>query len=132
MQREQPEEIPNDVFDNVDGDLDRIELWTAALGCFQYPAPQYQPDSVMSDERRGMARSILNEARDPTADIANPLKGAAEDLCRQKQRRSVGTSMKAARNTASSLGEVVRKQPYTALAIALGLGWLLGRMDRPL
>jgi hypothetical protein len=25
------------------GDLDRMELWTAALGCFQYPVPEYKP-----------------------------------------------------------------------------------------
>jgi hypothetical protein len=24
-------------------DLDRVELWTAALGCFQHPVPEYQP-----------------------------------------------------------------------------------------
>jgi hypothetical protein len=24
-------------------DLDRVELWTAALRCFQHPAPEYQP-----------------------------------------------------------------------------------------
>ena len=44
--------------------------------------------------------------------------------------------MKVARYTASSLEGVVRNtmenQPYTAVAIALGLGWLLGRMHRPL
>jgi hypothetical protein len=27
-----------EVLDNVDDDLDRIELWTAALGSFQLPA----------------------------------------------------------------------------------------------
>jgi hypothetical protein len=26
-------------------DLDRVELWTAALGCFQHPVPEYQPSS---------------------------------------------------------------------------------------
>jgi hypothetical protein len=26
-------------------DLDRIELWTAALDCFRDPAPQYQADN---------------------------------------------------------------------------------------
>ncbi len=26
-------------------DLDRIELWTAALSAFHRPAPEYQPDS---------------------------------------------------------------------------------------
>jgi hypothetical protein len=25
-------------------DLDRVELWAAALGCFQSPAPEYQPN----------------------------------------------------------------------------------------
>jgi hypothetical protein len=25
------------------GDLDRMELWAAALGCFQQPAPDYKP-----------------------------------------------------------------------------------------
>jgi hypothetical protein len=25
-------------------DLDRVELWTAALGCFQQPAPSYEPN----------------------------------------------------------------------------------------
>ncbi len=25
------------------GDIDRMELWAAALGCFQHPAPEYQP-----------------------------------------------------------------------------------------
>ena len=30
-----------EVLDNLDDDLDRIELWTAALSCFQQPAPEY-------------------------------------------------------------------------------------------
>jgi hypothetical protein len=25
-------------------DLDRMELWAAALGSFQHPVPEYQPD----------------------------------------------------------------------------------------
>jgi hypothetical protein len=24
-------------------DLDRMELWAVALGCFQHPVPEYQP-----------------------------------------------------------------------------------------
>jgi ElaB/YqjD/DUF883 family membrane-anchored ribosome-binding protein len=42
----------------------------------------------------------------------------------------------AARKTAGSFEVVVRDlietQPYTAVGIALGVGWLLGRMHRPL
>jgi hypothetical protein len=29
--------------DRLHEDLDRVELWTAALGCFAYPAPEYEP-----------------------------------------------------------------------------------------
>ena len=42
----------------------------------------------------------------------------------------------AARKTASSFEtaarEMIENQPYTAVAIALAVGWLLGRMHRPL
>lgn len=42
----------------------------------------------------------------------------------------------AARKTAGSfevaLRELVETQPYTAVGVALALGWLLGRMHRPL
>ena len=41
----------------------------------------------------------------------------------------------AARETASSFERAVRQlienQPYTALAIGVGIGWLLGRLHRP-
>ena len=44
--------------------------------------------------------------------------------------------MKVARNAASSLGDAVRNsiknQPYPAVAIALGLGWLLWTHAPPL
>ena len=42
----------------------------------------------------------------------------------------------AARRTASSFEtaarEMIENQPYTAVAIDLAVGWLLGRMHRPL
>jgi ElaB/YqjD/DUF883 family membrane-anchored ribosome-binding protein len=42
----------------------------------------------------------------------------------------------AARKTANSfesaVREIVESQPYTAVGIALAVGWLLGRMHRPL
>ena len=41
----------------------------------------------------------------------------------------------AARKTASSFERAVRQlienQPYTALAMGVGIGWLLGRLHRP-
>ena len=49
VMREPREEVvvPNliEVLNKLDDDLDRIELWTAALSCFQHPAPEYQPDN---------------------------------------------------------------------------------------
>jgi hypothetical protein len=129
-----------EVLDNLDDDLDRIELWTATLSCFQHPAPDYQPDNVMSDEREGTTRSVLNQARDQTVNVADQV--AAEDSYGQARDSAsqvadaAGRSMRVARNTASSSGDVVRNaieiEPYTAVAIALGLGWLLGRMHRSL
>jgi ElaB/YqjD/DUF883 family membrane-anchored ribosome-binding protein len=42
----------------------------------------------------------------------------------------------AARKTASSFEtaarEMIENQPYTAVGIALAIGWVLGRMHRPL
>ena len=84
-----------EVLDSLEDDLDRIELWTAALSSFQHPAPAYRPDTV----RAGAGRTVP-------------------------------------RNAALTLRGVVRNifedQPYIAVTIALGLGWLLGRMQRSL
>ena len=49
---------------------------------------------------------------------------------------SMDAASAAAQNTAGSferaLRNMIEQQPYTAVAIALGVGWLLGRMHRPL
>jgi hypothetical protein len=54
-------------------------------------------------------------------DAARDLHGQAVDSAS----RTAGSFERALRNT-------IEKQPYTAVAIALGLAWLLGRMHRPL
>jgi uncharacterized protein YjbJ (UPF0337 family) len=54
--------------------------------------------------------------------------GAAQDL--------YGQTADAARETAVTFDKWLRRaietQPYTASFVALGIGWLLGRMHRPL
>lgn len=54
--------------------------------------------------------------------------GAAQDL--------YGQTADVARDTAVTFDKWLRtsveSQPYTAAMVALGLGWLLGRMHRPL
>jgi hypothetical protein len=104
---EQREEVvipkPIEVLDNVNDDLDRIELVTAALSCFQHPAPEYSPGHLYGK----------------TGDNASQVLPSSQTLSPEQKQ---------------SLGDVVRKtienQPYTAIAIALGVGWLLGRMNR--
>ena len=44
---------------------------------------------------------------------------------RPTPRQTAGSFERALRN-------MIEQQPYTAVAIALGVGWLLGRMHRPL
>ena len=83
---------------------------------------------------------MRNQARDQTVDVVDQV--AAEDLygrgrdSASQVADAAGRSMKVARNTASSLRDGVRNtietEPYTAVVIALGLGWLLGRTHRPL
>jgi len=59
---------------------------------------------------------------------ANQAIGTAQDL--------YGQTSDAARQTTSTLDRWLRTtietQPYTSALIALGIGWLLGRMHRPL
>jgi len=67
--------------------------------------------------------------------IANQLTGTAQDLYGQA-RDSASEMAGAVRNSASSLETTLRNfienQPYTAVAIAAGLGWLFGRTHRPM
>jgi ElaB/YqjD/DUF883 family membrane-anchored ribosome-binding protein len=70
----------------------------------------------------------IGEAKKNAAGVAGNAVDAAQDV--------YDSASKAARNTASSferaLKNTIENQPYTAVAIALGIGWLLGRMHRPL
>jgi len=54
---------------------------------------------------------------------AKQLEGAAEDL--------YGQAKDAAASFTDVVQRTVEQQPYTAVAIALAVGWLLGRTHRP-
>jgi ElaB/YqjD/DUF883 family membrane-anchored ribosome-binding protein len=71
----------------------------------------------VAGEMQDAAGDIYGQARDSASSVADATKTAA--------RKTAGSFEKALRNT-------VETQPYTAVAIALGLGWLFGRMHRPL
>jgi ElaB/YqjD/DUF883 family membrane-anchored ribosome-binding protein len=96
----------------------------------------------MTDEEEGTFRSVFSEARYQTADVADQVKNAAQDLYGQagdsasQVADAAGRSVRVARTAAASLEDAIRNtietQPYAAVAIALGVGWLLGRAHRPL
>jgi uncharacterized protein YjbJ (UPF0337 family) len=92
------------------------------------------------DENRisGTARNVAGKveeglgrvAGDATSEFKGKLDeaaGAAQDL--------YGQTADAARQTAVTFDKWLRKsietQPYTSALVAVGIGWLLGRMHRP-
>ncbi len=70
---------------------------------------------------------LTDDARTQAEGLANQAADAAQDL--------YGQASEAARDTASSFEKALRRtietQPYTSVLVALGIGWLLGRMHRP-
>jgi ElaB/YqjD/DUF883 family membrane-anchored ribosome-binding protein len=80
-----------------------------------------------------------SDAKRQTSNAAREASEAAQDLhdqARDSAGRVADATSKAAGNTAGSLEDALRRtietQPFTALAIALGIGWLFGRMHRPI
>jgi hypothetical protein len=81
----------------------------------------------------------LGDAKKQAGNVAGAFSEAAHDVYGQARESAAdvaGTANKAARRTAGSLEKAIRTtvetQPYTAAFIAMGVGWLLGRMHRPL
>jgi ElaB/YqjD/DUF883 family membrane-anchored ribosome-binding protein len=71
----------------------------------------------VAGEVQDAAADLYGQARDSAAQVADAATTAA--------RKTAGSFELALRNT-------IETQPYTAAVIALGIGWLLGRMHRPL
>jgi uncharacterized protein YjbJ (UPF0337 family) len=99
-------------------------------------------DNRVSGTARNVGRKIEEGLGRVTGDtkiqaegIAKQVSGAAQDMygqARDLASEAAGT----ARDTASSfeklLRNIIETQPYTTAFVALGIGWLLGRMHRPL
>jgi uncharacterized protein YjbJ (UPF0337 family) len=77
--------------------------------------------------QEGVGRAT-GDAQSTIEGVVNQAAGTAQNL--------YGQSADAARQTASTLDSWLRNaietQPYTTAIVALGIGWLLGRMHRPL
>jgi uncharacterized protein YjbJ (UPF0337 family) len=68
------------------------------------------------DEASGAAQELYGRARDKASDVM-------EDASRAAQAT--------AGSFAVTLRSTIREQPYIAVAVAGGLGWLFGRLRRP-
>jgi ElaB/YqjD/DUF883 family membrane-anchored ribosome-binding protein len=94
---------------------------------------------VQSTPRAADFDRAFSDARKQTSNVAGAVSDAAQDVYGQARDSAAdvaGTANESARSIANSFEKAIRHtvetQPYTAAAIALGIGWLLGRMHRPL
>jgi uncharacterized protein YjbJ (UPF0337 family) len=78
---------------------------------------------------------VTGDSKTQAEGIARQVSGTAQDLYGQA-RDAASDIAGTARGTASSFEKLLRNtietQPYTSAFVALGIGWLLGRMHRPL
>jgi uncharacterized protein YjbJ (UPF0337 family) len=78
---------------------------------------------------------VTGDTKTQAAGVAKQVSGAAQDMYGQA-REVVFDAAGTARDTASSFEKLLRNtietQPYTTAFVALGIGWLLDRMHRPL
>ena len=94
--------------------------------------------NVGGKAQEGFGR-VVGDAKAQAEGIADQVKGTAQDLygqARDSASQIANETAAAASRTASSfegsLRNTIETQPYTAVFVALGIGWLLGRMHRPL
>lgn len=84
--------------------------------------------------QEGLGRAT-GDTKTQAEGLLNQVSGTAEDLY-GRARDGADEAANAALGAASSFEKLLRNtietQPYTAAVVALGLGWLLGRMHRPL
>jgi uncharacterized protein YjbJ (UPF0337 family) len=77
---------------------------------------------------------VTGDAKTQAKGLYNQAEGAVQDLYGQAV-DSAGDAAQAVKRTAVTVEDTLRNtietKPYTAVAIALGLGWLIGRVHRP-
>jgi uncharacterized protein YjbJ (UPF0337 family) len=104
-------------------------------------------ESIMDENRlEGTARNaggkveegfgrVTGDTKTQVEGMANRAAGAAQDLYGQA-RDSAADAAGAVGDSAASLEKwfrhTVETQPYTTAIVAVGIGWLLGRLHRPL
>jgi uncharacterized protein YjbJ (UPF0337 family) len=78
---------------------------------------------------------VTGDIKTQASGAAKQVSGAAQDMyghARDIASDAVGTARDAASSFEKMLRNTIETQPYTSAFVALGVGWLLGRMHRPL
>ena len=96
-------------------------------------------DENHENHLEGTARNLGGKIQEGVGRATGDTKTKAEGLMNQAAGTAqdlYGQTADAARQTATTLDAWLRNsietQPYTTAVVALGIGWLLGRMHRPL
>ena len=91
------------------------------------------------DRLEGTARNLGGKIEEQVGRATGDTKIRAEGLLNQAAGAAqdvYGQTADVARQTATTLNSWLRNsietQPYTTAVVALGIGWLLGRLHRPL
>jgi len=77
--------------------------------------------------QEGLGRAT-GDAKTQVDGMANQAMGTAQDLYGQAR----DTATESAATFDKWLRDTIETQPYTTAAVALGIGWLLGRLHRPI
>jgi ElaB/YqjD/DUF883 family membrane-anchored ribosome-binding protein len=94
--------------------------------------PETRPPNTDFNRAFGEAKKNASGVADEVSDAASELYGHARDSASQVADATTTAARKTAGSFEKALRNTIETQPYTAVAIALGLGWLFGRMHRPL
>jgi uncharacterized protein YjbJ (UPF0337 family) len=77
---------------------------------------------------------VTGDAKTQAKGLYNQAEGAAQDLYGQAvdtAGEAAETVKRAAVSIEDTLRNTIENKPYTSVAIALGIGWLIGRAHRP-
>jgi uncharacterized protein YjbJ (UPF0337 family) len=77
----------------------------------------------------------IGDTKTEAEGVANQVKGAAQNMYGQARESASQVANAAATNVSwfeNTLRNTIETQPYTAVFLAFGLGWLLGRTHRPM
>jgi uncharacterized protein YjbJ (UPF0337 family) len=77
-----------------------------------------------TDDTKSQVQGVIDQAQGTAENLYGQAKDAASDAAEGARKAEISFE--------DTLRHTIETKPYTAVAIALGLGWLLGRTHRPL